>query len=129
VHPADEVALTNGDIARVLPAVPEIAELLYLNLESFSRLGGSSELSVSSTGLTAAMAWPDAMSSCCARRLAGRWFDGRAGSDGKEVAHYFDEEVEARRMLKRMLETVRPELANWAQMTASRHRSDQHRTR
>lgn len=44
------------------------------------------------------------------------------GSDGKEVAHYFDEEDEAHRMLKRMLETVRPELANWAQMTASRDR-------
>ncbi|MFI5888498.1 hypothetical protein ACIA5D_00070 [Actinoplanes sp. NPDC051513] len=42
------------------------------------------------------------------------------GADEKEVAHYFDDEEQARHMLKRMLDTVRPELANWAQMTASR---------
>jgi hypothetical protein len=42
----------------------------------------------------------------------------QGGADGEEVAHYFDREDEARRMLQRMLDTVPPELANWAKMTA-----------
>jgi hypothetical protein len=44
------------------------------------------------------------------------------GADGQEVARYFDDESDARRMLKRMLDSVPPELADWAQMTATRHR-------
>jgi hypothetical protein len=46
---------------------------------------------------------------------------GREGGvDGREVAHYFDSEADARLMLRRMLDAVPPELANWAQMTARR---------
>ena len=44
----------------------------------------------------------------------------QGGSDGQEVVHYFDREDDARAMLLRMLETVPPELANWAKMTADR---------
>ena len=44
----------------------------------------------------------------------------QGGADGPEVVHYFDREDQARAMLKRMLETVPPELSNWAQMTARR---------
>jgi hypothetical protein len=36
------------------------------------------------------------------------------------VTHYFDDEVDARRMLGRMRVMVPPELATWAEMTASR---------
>lgn len=42
------------------------------------------------------------------------------GSEGREVAHYFDDEADARRMLRCMLETVPQELSNWAEMTASK---------
>lgn len=45
------------------------------------------------------------------------------GAEGREVTHYFDQEADARRMLERMRVTVPPELATWAEMTASR--SDQ----
>ena len=44
----------------------------------------------------------------------------RGGSAGYEVAHYFDHEDDARAMLQRMMETVPPELANWAQMPTAR---------
>jgi hypothetical protein len=41
----------------------------------------------------------------------------RGGADGAEVAHYFDDEQDARAMLQRMLDTVPSELSNWAKMT------------
>jgi hypothetical protein len=44
----------------------------------------------------------------------------RGGSEGSEVAHYFDEEGDARAMLSRMLEAVPPELSNWAKMSLPR---------
>jgi hypothetical protein len=50
---------------------------------------------------------------------------GRQGGDEtKEVAHYFDREDDARVMLRRMLNTVPPEYANWAQMTAHKMRPE-----
>jgi hypothetical protein len=42
----------------------------------------------------------------------------QGGADGQEVTPYLDREDEARRMLQRMLDTVPPELSNWAKMTA-----------
>jgi hypothetical protein len=39
------------------------------------------------------------------------------GAEGREVVHYFDQEADARRMLRRMLDTVEPQRSNWAQMT------------
>ncbi len=42
----------------------------------------------------------------------------QGGADGQEVTHYFDREDEARRMVQRMLDTVPPELSDWAKMTA-----------
>jgi hypothetical protein len=47
----------------------------------------------------------------------------RGGSDGVEVAHYFDYEDDARAMLRRMRESVPPELSNWAKMSASRRQA------
>ena len=44
----------------------------------------------------------------------------QGGSDGPEVAHYFDTEDDARVMLRRMLNTVPPEFANWAKMPQPR---------
>ncbi|GAB1693456.1 hypothetical protein KRM28CT15_52590 [Krasilnikovia sp. M28-CT-15] len=44
------------------------------------------------------------------------------GTQGQEVLHYFDREVDARAMLQRMLAAVPPELSNWAQMTAHKTR-------
>ena len=44
------------------------------------------------------------------------------GSNGREVVHYFDEESDARSMLRRMRETVSPELSNWSEMTAFKKR-------
>jgi hypothetical protein len=41
------------------------------------------------------------------------------GADGREVVHYFDHETDARAMLERMLESVPPELSDWAKMSAS----------
>jgi hypothetical protein len=46
----------------------------------------------------------------------------QAGADGQEVAHYFDREDDARTMLRRMLDTVPPELSNWAKMTSTKKR-------
>jgi hypothetical protein len=44
---------------------------------------------------------------------------GRQGAaDGQEVTHYFDREDDARRMVQRILDTVPPELSDWAKMTA-----------
>jgi hypothetical protein len=42
----------------------------------------------------------------------------QGGADGPEVTHYFDREEEARGMPQRMLDTVPPELSDWAKMTA-----------
>jgi hypothetical protein len=42
----------------------------------------------------------------------------QGGADGQEVTHYVNHENEARRMVQRMLDTVPPELSNWAKMTA-----------
>jgi hypothetical protein len=44
------------------------------------------------------------------------------GAEGPEVTHYFDDEGDARRMLQRLLDTVAPELSNWAKMPAARRR-------
>lgn len=44
------------------------------------------------------------------------------GSADREVAHYFDEEADARTMLQRMLDAVSAELSNWAEMTAFKTR-------
>jgi hypothetical protein len=44
------------------------------------------------------------------------------GADGQEAVHYFDDEAGARAMLQRMLDSVPPELSNWAKMTASSRR-------
>jgi predicted DNA-binding WGR domain protein len=38
----------------------------------------------------------------------------RGGADGQEATHYFDHEDQARAMVQRMLNTVPPELSNWA---------------
>jgi hypothetical protein len=46
----------------------------------------------------------------------------QGGADGQEVAHYFDDEDQARAMLQRMMDAVPPELANWAKMSPSRPR-------
>jgi hypothetical protein len=46
----------------------------------------------------------------------------QGGADGQEVTHYFDREDEARRMLRRMLDTVPSELSEWVKMTASTRR-------
>ena len=44
---------------------------------------------------------------------------GRQGGDeNQEVAHYFDQEDDARVTLRQMLNTVPPEFANWAEMMA-----------
>jgi len=40
----------------------------------------------------------------------------QGGTDGDEIAHYFDDEQDARAMLQRMLDTVPSELSNWAKM-------------
>jgi hypothetical protein len=42
------------------------------------------------------------------------------GAEGREVTHYFDDEVDARRMLERMLAAVPLELSGWAKMSPSR---------
>jgi hypothetical protein len=48
---------------------------------------------------------------------------GRSGgADGQQVTHYFDAEADARDMVQRMLDTVPPELSNWAEMTAENRR-------
>jgi hypothetical protein len=44
------------------------------------------------------------------------------GADGREVSHYLDSEADARIILQRMRDTVPPELADWAAMTAKRPR-------
>ncbi|MFI7598404.1 hypothetical protein [Actinoplanes sp. NPDC049681] len=46
----------------------------------------------------------------------------RGGADGTEVAHYFEREEDARLMLQRMLDTVAPELSNWAKMPPPQRR-------
>ncbi len=46
----------------------------------------------------------------------------QGGADGQEVTHYFDREDDARAMLRRMLDTVPPELSNWAKMTPTKRR-------
>jgi hypothetical protein len=57
------------------------------------------------------------------RTPTGWQVPGRSGgADGREVSHYFDREDDARRMLRRMLETVPPEQSDWAEMTAYRNR-------
>jgi hypothetical protein len=42
----------------------------------------------------------------------------QGGAEGPEVTHYFDDEIDARRMLQRLLDTVAPQLSTWAQMPA-----------
>jgi hypothetical protein len=55
------------------------------------------------------------------RTPSGWQVKGRAGgSDGAEVTHYFDNEVDARAMLQRMRDAVAPELSNRARMSAPR---------
>ena len=44
------------------------------------------------------------------------------GADGREVVHYFDDEDRARRMLRRMLETVPGEQSDWAKMSPPHRR-------
>jgi hypothetical protein len=57
------------------------------------------------------------------RTETGRQVVGRAGeADGREVVHYFDGEADARVMLQRIRDTVPPELASWAEMTAYQDR-------
>jgi hypothetical protein len=46
----------------------------------------------------------------------------QGGEENKEAAHYFDHEDDARVMLRRMLNTVPPEFASWAEMTAHKKR-------
>ncbi len=46
----------------------------------------------------------------------------RGGADGVEVAHYFDDEADARAMVQRMRAAVPPELADWPRMTQVRRR-------
>ncbi|MEV6489307.1 hypothetical protein AB0M20_11860 [Actinoplanes sp. NPDC051633] len=46
----------------------------------------------------------------------------QGGGDGPEAVHYFDDEADARVMLRRMLAAVPPELSDWAQMTSQRKR-------
>lgn len=57
-------------------------------------------------------------------RTETRWqvLGRQGGADGQEVAHYFDQEGDARAMLQRMLVAVPPELRNWAKMTQLRSR-------
>jgi hypothetical protein len=44
---------------------------------------------------------------------------GREGGNaGREVTHYFDREDDARLTLRRMLDTVPPQLSDWRQMPA-----------
>lgn len=42
------------------------------------------------------------------------------GADGHEVTHYFDDESDARAMLKRMRDLTPPGMDNWVQQTAGR---------
>lgn len=44
------------------------------------------------------------------------------GAEGREVAHYFDDEADARLMLRRMMDAAPPGQSDWAQMTAYRRR-------
>jgi hypothetical protein len=46
----------------------------------------------------------------------------QGGADGQEATHYFDHEVQARAMVQRMLDTVPPELSNWAKMSSTRRK-------
>jgi hypothetical protein len=47
------------------------------------------------------------------------WAGGTSSSSGpRRVGSYFDDEGDARRMLQWLLDTVAPELSNWAMMTA-----------
>ena len=46
----------------------------------------------------------------------------QGGTEGREAAHYFDDEDDARKMLQRMLDAVPPELSNWAKMPQPRTR-------
>jgi hypothetical protein len=47
----------------------------------------------------------------------------QGGADDPEVTrNYFDREDEVRRMLRRMSDTVPPELSNWAEMTLPKER-------
>jgi hypothetical protein len=48
-------------------------------------------------------------------RVVGR----EGGADGRQVRHDFDEEHEARRMVRALLDTVPAHLANWALMPRS----------
>jgi hypothetical protein len=41
----------------------------------------------------------------------------QGGADGLEVAHYFDDEDDARATLQRMRDTTPAELSNWAKMS------------
>ena len=55
------------------------------------------------------------------RTPTGWQVKGRTGgTDGTEVTHYFDHEHDARALLQRMLDTVPPELSNWAKMPPPR---------
>ena len=57
------------------------------------------------------------------RTVTGWQVLGRlGGAEGREVAHYFDTEDEARAMLRRMLDTAPPEESDWAEMTAYKNR-------
>ena len=38
------------------------------------------------------------------------------GSDGREVTHYFDDESDARRMVKAMRDAVPPQTSDWVLM-------------
>ena len=73
--------------------------------------------SIGSTGTTA---WAGGTSS--STETGWQVLGGQGGAEGPEVTHYFNDEGDARRMLQRLLETVEPELSNWAKMTASRRR-------
>jgi hypothetical protein len=44
----------------------------------------------------------------------------KGGKDDQEVSHYYDSEEDAWVMLRRMLNTVPPEFANWAKMPQAR---------
>lgn len=48
----------------------------------------------------------------------------KGGSDGREVVHYFDDEDDARTMVKAMLDSVPPELASWGLMPKPPPRQD-----
>jgi len=57
------------------------------------------------------------------RTMTGWQVLGRqGGADGVEVAHYFDDEHDARAMLQRMRDTTPPELSNWAKMSPTTRR-------